>query len=265
VCCQLGAGDTSYSKGASIAPLRMSQADLQAVLDKAASLIKSDDGVVLVREELELRTGDLRVKMAGHSLQPAGARIPETIDRIDFTAFTMDPAPVTRFTISCSHYERTLSVAGQSPEHVDALFVLVRDELTGLSTPLGGSSMVILLRMFGSWVFGTVFLVSISSWFMARRRILFWRALISGALFLALFVLPFDEILAGFLVVRGDSNWISRHSAGISFASLVAGVISIVFTFRPLIRKPATPTDASVPSSAKMSKPSRRRSKGRSE
>jgi hypothetical protein len=46
-------------------------------------------------------------------------------------------------------------------------------------------------------------------------------------------LLPFDEIFAGFSAVRGDASIIVRYGPEIAFLDLVIGVIAILLTLIP--------------------------------
>jgi hypothetical protein len=127
-------GEVTYSKSLEVPPLRISYSDLQAVLDKAASLMNTANGGLSPREEMELRRGELQIRMSGHRLDQERARLPQTLDRFEYSAITREDAPVTRVNLSFSDFSRTVRVQGQSPDHVDAVVSVLRDDLIKLST-----------------------------------------------------------------------------------------------------------------------------------
>jgi hypothetical protein len=95
------------------------------------------------QEELQLRKGEQRVKMSGHRLKPEGAQIPLSIDSFEYTGLVRDTGrdhketPVTDVAISFDNYKRFIFVEGQSPEQVDAVISVLRDDFAKLSSPFG--------------------------------------------------------------------------------------------------------------------------------
>lgn len=191
----------------------------------------------LRREELDLQRGELRVRMSGHRLEQDRARLPQTLDRFEYTASTRDAAPVSRISLSFWDFSRTLSVEGQSPDQVDAVFSVLRDDLWKLSTLIGGP-------IFGSLRFMAMFLLGLgllflgSSWLQTCRRTLLAPILFVVALLIALVFLPIDDLLSGFTVVRGDASFMVRYGAEMSFWGLIIGVIGLGLSLVPLLRQP---------------------------
>ena len=89
--------DINYSKTADLPALRISYGQLQSVLDKAASLIRSANGSTSpIREELELQNADIKVAISGHRISAEDNKLPEYIDRFQFTAYTTESKPITK-------------------------------------------------------------------------------------------------------------------------------------------------------------------------
>ncbi len=133
---------TTYTKTTQLPPLRVSLAELQADLDKAASLLGGANGsVALWREAITLRKGELKITIAGHRLDSGQAKIPDTVDSFEYTVSTWDPTPISSLTLRLADYERSLSIEGQSPEQVDAIFSALREDLSKASAYTSGSTM----------------------------------------------------------------------------------------------------------------------------
>lgn len=230
---------TTYSKTAELPPLRLSFSELQAILDKGAALMSAaNSSAPMWEDELQLRKGPIRVKIAGHRLDPEGARIPKEIDFFEYTARTQPPASVTRLALSFQEYTRSLSVEGQSPEQVDALFSALRDDLSALSTSIGGALLKFFL-LIPVPIALTVALLSLCyNQYQARpqrrandrriRRRILQRALICFILLSMWVVLPIDDIFAGFSAVRGEASFVVRYGPQISLSSLVLGVSAML-------------------------------------
>jgi hypothetical protein len=221
----------NYSKTTDVSPLRISFAQLQDVLGKAALLMKSaDTSNPIDYEQMELRAGELSVKMTGHVLEATGVKIPNVIDKFSYNASTRDPAPISRLQLSFSDDFRTLSVEGQTPEQVDAVFAVVSDDLSKMSSSFGGRN----FRSFGVLLFPVLasgLVIVIFYWFESRRPILFLPVSLIIALLAALIFLPFNVWLAGFSAVQGDAAFLVRYGPEITFAGFLLSIVGIAVPF----------------------------------
>jgi hypothetical protein len=226
---------TNYTKTIDLPPLRISIVQLQEIVSKGASLMKlADSSAPPFREDMEMSKAGFSVKITGNQLDADRAKIPDVIDAFEYSASTRDPAPVSQLHLSFRDFTRTLSVEGQSPDQVDAVFSALRDDLSMLSSPFGGAIFKALFRYFGFVLSVTLVMVIIATWFVSRRLNLI--APISvAAIFVTLswllsWLLPFDEIFAGFSALRGDASFIVQYGPDIAFLDLVTGVFAILLT-----------------------------------
>jgi hypothetical protein len=236
--------ETNYSKKVELPPLRISFSELQAVLDKGASLMSAANASMPVwREEIEVRKGGLRVKITGHVLEPEGAKVPNSIDSFDYTASTRDPAAVSGLALSFADYTRSLSVEGQSPEQVDAVFSALREDLSNLSTSIGGFMFRSFLGFPAIFILFVVLIFLGGAWVDTRRRILLLPVLICVALLLVLMLLPIGDVFAGFSAVHGDASFKVRYAAEISFWGFIVGAVMIPMSLIPLVWRNTPKTD----------------------
>jgi hypothetical protein len=110
---------------------------------------------------MEMRKAGFRVKITGNQLDADRAKIPDVIDAFDYSASTLNPAPVSQLHLSFRDFDRTLSVEGQSPDQVDAVFSALRDDLSMLSNSFGGAIFKGLFHLFAI-VLSTSLLIGIS-------------------------------------------------------------------------------------------------------
>jgi hypothetical protein len=170
----------------------------------------------------------------GHRLE-GDARLPKTLDRFDYTAWTRDAAPVSFLSLSFSNYSRTLAVEGQGPDQVDAVFTALRDELSKLSTSIGGPLFWVLrITLISVLALSLFFLVSWWIWMETHRRIILGPTVLVVALLVALIILPVGDLLSGFAVVRGDASFIVRYGAEISFWGLIVAILGTGLSLIPL-------------------------------
>jgi len=229
------AAEINYFRNTQLPPLRISFADLQKILDKSTSLMttaNSKESSKSRREEISLYRGDQQVTLAGHLLNAEGARIPETIDRFEYFARAQDPpGAVSWIQMSFSDSSRDLKVEGSSPDQVDAVFSSLKDDLMGVSTPLGGFMFWYLLITFLST--GTIIHIMLSfiHWKIEKRQPPLAPLVFSIVTLILTWTLPLKKIFAGFSAVKGDASFMVRYGPQISFLSLVLCIAAIPISY----------------------------------
>jgi hypothetical protein len=218
----------NYTKTAEIQPLRISFNDLQGVLTKASTLIAAANlGALVRRDELAMKSGAITVTLPGHNLVQTSARIPEKIESLTYSYSASEPAKISRLSIDLADYKRTVTVEGPSPEQVDAIFTVLREELQAISTPLGGTGFRTILGFPAIWLLMTVFGWCASSWYAKRTLISLSIALSPIFLIVLLIALPTDEFLSGFWAVNGESSFMVRYGPHMSFIGFLIAVIGV--------------------------------------
>jgi hypothetical protein len=222
----------AYSKSTDLPPLRISFAQLQDLLDKGASLIRSADGPnSIIVEEMELRNGETKVTVSGHNLKLDGTKVPQKLDSFQFTARTQSPDKITRLWLDFEDFHRRISLEGQSPNQVDAIFSTLKDGFTDLSTPFGGI-WIFAIRFTLLVLIVTIIIPLLVGWSFEYKTKRWIFPIVFSLLFaVLLYLLPFDDIFASFLVVEGDSSFISRYAPQITFLSLIVAVIAIPLSY----------------------------------
>ena len=256
----------NYTKTVELPPLRVSFADLQAVLDKAEKLASSANlGAKARREEVVMKAGAVQVTIPGRVLSPPNAKVPDQLDSLTYTYTAVEPSSVTRMNVDFSDYRRTLTVEGPSPEQVDAIFSTMREDLVALSSPIGGSGIKIVLGLPAYWMLLVILGLSGSMWYSNRGSKSLAIVLSTATVFLLLMLLPINDLLAGFLAIRGEPSFMVRYGPQISFIGLLFAVVGIPITVIQLfgtgkhtIPAPAAPPAAdpspSPPSTKKRSR-----------
>jgi hypothetical protein len=225
---------TSYSKSAELPALRVSYSELQAILDKAAALVvsaNSKSAFEISREQIEIRAGEIRMRISGHTLIEPKIRLPKSADRFTYVIDMRDRAPVTTLEMDFSGSTRSLAVHGSSAEQVDAVFAVLRDELVTMSSSVGGSVLVSFLRFILISVFASIAIVLFLWWLERRRRQALVMSLVALSLVVLLAVLPIHIVLAGFLAVDGDPSFLVRYGPEKSFLGLILGLAAFPFSY----------------------------------
>jgi hypothetical protein len=215
---------TIYSQRAKIPPLRISISELQTVINKGVSLMNSANGPIpILYEETRLQKGDLIVKIRDHTFESEISKTHNIIDAFQYRVTTRDSAPIMNFECDFSHDFRTLSVEGQSPEQVDAVFSAIKDDLLKLSTTLGGL-WVTPIRLIFAMILMCFLLVEIAAWHDFHRRIFLSLMIITIVAIIALCLLPINDIFAGFLAIPGDTSFKVRYGYDIALWGLLFAI-----------------------------------------
>ncbi len=255
-----GIAATNYTKQVEIAALRISYSNLQHVLDKANSLMRKANGTADVRREtLKLEGDDHRVEISGHRFVSSEIKLPDRSESFFYDASVLtvgssnierfreaDPAlqqprihAITQVTLYFTDYRRTLTVSGESPDQVDALFAALRDDLNGLSSNLGGEVFQFVCLM-ASFFLSLATLTWATDWWFSRKRRDLNRTIFAGAVTFAVAFLFFSDFLTGFSAVNGDASFLVRYSPEIGFfGSLIPLIVSWVSMLRK--EKPQQP------------------------
>lgn len=142
--------------------------------------------------------------------------------------------------MSFHDYSRTLTVSGNSPDQVDAVFSTLRDDLQALSTPLGGSGLRSALGTVTVVVLANVLIVLGLMFFESRRKIVLLPMSVVFLLLALLFTLPLGDVLAGFIAVSGDASFTVRYGGQISFFGFILGVVGLPAALVPLFSRKKT-------------------------
>ncbi|MSP38974.1 MAG: hypothetical protein EXR70_10835 [Deltaproteobacteria bacterium] len=251
----LFADEPTYTKTASLPPLRITYQELQTVLDKCAKLMLSANSASTpgpYSATLRLKFGDAEIKIPGHQLENSGVKLPKLATEISYTASAVirNTAPVATVSILFYDWDRRLTVEGQSPEQVDALFASVKSDLLAISSPMGGS---MFRGIVGFIIFTICFLVAwygFFTWLVTRQPRLIIPVLLACLGIAMLFVLPFDQFLAGFSVSHFDPSFASRYGSELSLLGVlltVAGIPLSYFLPNRLSAPATSPMAAAVP------------------
>jgi hypothetical protein len=210
---------------ADLAPIKTTYHELFAIVSKTRAIVLSANvGSDSKRTTEELRLGDGRVTLTlrnGFS-EDALAGGPEVTHDVYYN-YRNAGAAIAEVNIRLGDLSRTVSVSGQSREHVQALHGLLTQELAGYGTVLGGIGF-----RFG----GAACLIFVGGGAIMLGAIVAQRWAIRGMLLvlllameLSVLVLPWPNWFPGTAVYQHDASFLVRHAAGISCASLLATIL----------------------------------------
>jgi hypothetical protein len=239
----------TYTKQADLAPLRVTYADLQDILDKAASLMqKANDVTEFRHESVRLDGKDHRVAISGHRFLTGEIKLPNRCESFFYDADPTPPAfgpsdierirkslpllplppnypAITQVSLYFTNHSRSLTVSGESPEQVDALFAAIRDDLDGLSSNFGGEVFT-LVSTYAILILTLIAGYRANGWWRSRNRH-DWRVAFSActAAFAVVFVIS-SGLFAGFSAVHGDASFMVRYGPQFGFWSFMIAAIS---------------------------------------
>ena len=225
---ELASAQANYTKTAEIPPLRVTFSDLQGIINKNEKLVAgANAGTKPWREEIAMKAGSIQVRIPGHFLLPPNAKVPNQIDSFTYTYSADNQSPIVRIDFDFNDYRRILTVEGASPEQVDAIFSVTREDLNSISSNLGGSNNRIIFGMIIFWVISIILGVSGIGWYQSRNPK--WRVISYPAILLivVIFVLPTRDLLSGFMATRGEPSFMIRYGPFISFFGFIVSIINI--------------------------------------
>lgn len=229
----LSAADPQYSRTRELPALKMTFEELDAALAKAYNLLGSANSQASnkdqARETLTLRSGPDEIEIQGHAFPP-DVRLPKVAFRASYS-YSLPDAPVSTLRLSLDDAFRQITVSGTAADQVEAICSSLERDLSAHAVAFGGSLFRGMVGYLLATVLMTSFIIS-GTYCIAERR---WRALgmplFSLLGFALLLALPFDELLAGFAVYKGDSSLLVRFAPQISFISLLVSIVAIPLSY----------------------------------
>ena len=219
-----------FSEHRTLPPLKLSAADLDAVLHKTQASIASANGSAgdqeSARESVKLGVRGREIEIPHFSLASSVA-FPREIFKFSYT-YNRPDRPISSVTIDLGDYSRRVSVTGEVEDQVRATSTLIEKDLLRFSTTVGGAS----FRRLAGVCLVVVFLVLLGlsgAWWWRTRLYNALGVLICSAvgLLLVLF-LPWERYLAGFALYQSYSPFLLlRYAPYVAFVSLVATLAGI--------------------------------------
>lgn len=225
-----------YAKSTEFKPVRMSYQDLKSLIDKTIMLASSAnrDTTFLSSgstHQLTVRGDDFTVTKKTLLLNLDYSIFPKEAYSVEYTFYSSNH-PINYVNIDLSDYSRKITVQGTSPEQIEALFALLKNELDRGTIIFGG-------MMFRYWAYilatGFLLLLFINPGNILGEtkfnKIISAIAGIMAVLFMfSIYFLPYEKHFPGFAVYSGEVSFIRRYSAEISlFFGLLSVLLSVVF------------------------------------
>lgn len=226
----LFAKNGKFSEHRTLPPLKLSAADLDAVLHKTQAFIASVNGSAgdqeSARESVKLGVRGHEIEIPHFSLASSVA-FPREIFKFSYT-YNRPDRPISSVTIDLGDYSRRVSVTGEVEDQVKATSTLIEKDLLRFSTTIGGASFRRLAGVCLSVVF-LVFLGVGGAWWWRTRLYNALGMLICSAVGLLLvLLLPWDRHLPGFALYQSYSPFLLiRLAPQIFFLILVAALFGI--------------------------------------
>jgi hypothetical protein len=228
-----------FLENRTLPPLKLSAADLDAVLHKTQAFIASSNGSGgdqgSARESVKLGVHGHEIEIPHFSLASSVA-FPREIFKFSYT-YHLPDGPISSVTIALGDYSRRVSVTGQVEDQVKATSSLIEKDLLRFSTIIGGAS----FRRLAGVCLSVIFLVFVGvggAWWWRARLYNALGMLICSAvgLLLVLFV-PWHRYLPGFALYQSYSPFLLiRYAPEIFFLILVAALLGIPLSYF-LLRK----------------------------
>ena len=236
----LFAKSPEFSENRNLPPLKLSAADLDAVLHKTQAFIASANGSAgdqeSARESVKLGVRGHEIEIPHFSLASSVA-FPRELFKFSYI-YNRPDRPISSVTIDLGDYSRRVSVTGEAEDQVKATSNLIEKELLRFSTTIGGAP----FRRVAGVCLVVVFLVFLGlsgAWWWRTRTYSALGILICSTVGLSLvLLLPWDRYLPGFALYQSYSPFpLIRYAPQIFFLILIAALLGIPFSyFLPRLR-----------------------------
>jgi len=226
--------NTEVSEHHTLPPLKLSAADLDAVLHKTQAFIASANGSAGVQESAR---ETVKVGIRGHEIEiphfslASSVAFPRELFKFSYT-YNRPDRPISIVTIDLDDYSRRVSVTGEAEDRVKATSNLIEKELLRFSTTIGGAP----FRRMAGVCLVVVFLVFLGlsgAWWWRTRLYNALGMLICSAAGLSLVLLvPWHRYLPGFALYQSYSPFLLiRYAPQILFFSVVAALLGIPLSY----------------------------------
>jgi hypothetical protein len=234
--CSITIAQPVYTKSSSLSPIRVTYDELESILSKASAFMSSVNANTATepfKEKIVLEQGESKIEIPGHNFQTSSLTLPKVATRFTYTASDIfsKNVPIISISIDLDDYKRTVKVEGRSPEQVDALFALLKNDLNSLSSALGGYTFRFLSGSIIFTICMCAFIIFVAMYFQNKRRGIVLPSLLSLLSIILLFILPFNQILAGFSVSKFNPSFVARYAPHFSLWGFIITFLGIFITY----------------------------------
>jgi hypothetical protein len=249
VICALTTGASStgaefqYSRTRELPPLKLSYEELSRLLEKAHNLLSTANAQAdkreYLREKITLAAGSDKIEISGFALDST-TRLPKAAYSFSYSYYWSD-APLSSFQMDFGDYSRRITVSGTEGDQVEAICSALERDCLEHSVFIGGSLFRALAGNF--LLIGLIVSLTLTAAYcIVERR---WRALgmplCSLIALVMLLTLPFEELLAGFAVYRGNASFLVRYGPQLSFLGVIVSIVGIPLSyFLPRLSRDST-------------------------
>jgi hypothetical protein len=236
----LSAEGREFSHSRDLPPLKLSAADLDAILLRTQSLIAEANGPSgeqdSGRETLKFGVGGREIEVPHFSLASSVA-FPRELFRFSY-AYNRPNKPISSVTLDFSDDSRRVSVSGEAADQVEAITNLLENDLLRHSTAIGGATFRRVAGICLTIAFLASLGVSSAYWWNTRSYGTSGMLVCSVIGLLLLLLVPWHRYLAGFALYQSYSPFVLiRYAPYIAFLTLVATVAGVPLSyFLPRLR-----------------------------
>jgi len=230
-----------FSLSTNLQPLKLSYNDIYATVEKISGFLKISNGydpnkpdpaaLRLFTNSLTITAGESTI-LVNDDLQNINfSKYPEIAYELRYDYYDSRPSnSITQVSIDLRDYSRTIKIAGNKPDQVEALFVMLKNDLGKHRVLFSGPTFRTWLLIFVVtliWLPAWFFTAPSSPFFKTGRFALLgmWCSLVGIVLCLSIFFVPYPKFFSGFAVFTGEASWVKRFAAEISFYGLSLTVI----------------------------------------
>ena len=230
----LTAKKSEFSEHRTLPPLKLSAADLDAVLHKTQAFIASANGSAgdqeSARESVKLGVRGHEIEIPHFSLASSVA-FPRELFRFSY-AYHQPDKPISSVTIDLGDYSRRLSVTGESADQVKEISNLIEKGLLRHSTAIGGATFRRVAGVCLTVGLLTSLGLSGTYWWHTRAHSALGMLICSAIGLLLVLLVPWHRYLPGFALYQSYPPFLlMRYAPQIFFFSLVAALLGIPLSY----------------------------------
>ncbi|MFA5167195.1 MAG: hypothetical protein WC530_01545 [Candidatus Omnitrophota bacterium] len=232
-----------FSLSADLQPLKLSYEDVKSVVEKISGFLKTSNGYDpnlsdLGAHSVQVTAGELTISVKDDLRNIDFSHFPNVSYELTYKYYDGKLGnSITQVSISLSDYRRTISITGNRPDQVEALFAMLINDLNRHRIWLGGllfrTILAIILALLCGWLFAYLAMVAFLKLGGHSRPVtnedlgpIAFPLFVSFSIFFSWVMLGIGvKVLPAFAIFAGEVSWLRRYSAEISFYGLLVTII----------------------------------------
>lgn|GEM_PF-3726821 len=180
---------------------------------------------------MSVKAGELTVLAKDDLSQIDFSKYPNVAYSLDYNFYQAGAGKaITQISIELSDYQRSIRVTGNKTDQVEALFMVLKNELNKHYAFGGGEVRRSMALIFFLLTLPPFYFFGVPSPFYKGKRLADLTrilAVLYACFWISTFFTPYDKLFSGFAVFEGEVSFIKRYSAEMTFFGLAISLLSV--------------------------------------